>query len=183
MESWFWYAATTQDDNSNISLVAHEDMVIALGERGGTSAAVRVGGRKDTTEENVVWTGRHRGRIATPVVYEGKMFWVSSGIANCVDVATGESVYQERLGSGGGGGSRGRGMAGDYASPVAGDGKIYVTLRDGTVHVIAAGEKLEVLATNKFESDTSNFSATPAIANGQLFMRSNEYLYCVGEMN
>ncbi len=74
---------------------------------------------------------------------------------------------------------RSRGV-GNYSSPVIADGKIYQFTRDGTCHVLAAQPNYNLLATNRFESDSSGFNATPALSNGQMFVRSNQYLYCIG---
>lgn len=79
-----------------------------------------------------------------------------------------------RGGFGGFGGGRS-----DYSSPVLGDGKIYYVTRGGDVHVLKASDTFEKLATNRLASDSEDFSATPAISNGQIFFRSNKHLYCV----
>jgi outer membrane protein assembly factor BamB len=86
----------------------------------------------------------------------------------------------------GGGGRRGGGMGGammgqDYASPVAANGHLFQVTRRGEVLVIKLGPKFELMGRNKFASDHSDFSATPAISDGQLFIRSAKALYCVGE--
>ena len=47
--------------------------------------------------------------------------------------------------------------------------------------VLKLGEKFEVVARNRFGSDTADFSATPAISDGQLFIRSSKKLYCVAD--
>jgi outer membrane protein assembly factor BamB len=95
------------------------------------------------------------------------------GQAHCFRADTGEEVYQQRLTIGG---------AGDkiYASLVAADGKIYgVTRLDGTV-VLALGPEFQELARNHL-GDESTFNATPAIDDGQLLLRSDRALYCVGK--
>lgn len=214
-----WYSSATEDGSINTSLIPAGDFFIAMGERGGTTVALKAGGKDDVSEDNVLWTKNHRGRISTPVVYNEHMFWVSNGIANCVRVSDGETVYQERLNSGGssrgresednssvsqtqerggqgsggqGSGGQGRGQGrggfggqgrggGDYGSPVAADGKIYSITSQGIVHVIAAKPEFELLATNSFESDSSGFASTPAISDGEIFIRSHKYLYCIGE--
>ena len=91
-----------------------------------------------------------------------------------------------RGGGPGGGGRRGGGMGGgmtgqDYASPVAAGGHLFQVTRRGEVLVIKLGPKFELMGRNKFASDHSDFSATPAISEGQLFIRSAKVLYCVGE--
>ena len=67
-----------------------------------------------------------------------------------------------------------------YASLVAGDGKLYAQLRDGTCLVLAAKPEYEVLAENKLGGDDELFSGTPALAGGRIFLRSSEAVYCVG---
>jgi hypothetical protein len=82
----------------------------------------------------------------------------------------------------GGFGGRGGGMRGqDYASPVLADGRIYCTTKAGTFYVIAAKPEFELLATNSLTSDASGFDATPAISDGDLFIRSHTHLYCIGQ--
>ena len=82
----------------------------------------------------------------------------------------------------GGRGGRGGGMGGqDYSSPVAGDGKIYYVTRNGDIHVIKAGDAFESLAVNRVTSEPEDFSASPAIADGHLYIRSSKNLYCIGE--
>jgi hypothetical protein len=70
-------------------------------------------------------------------------------------------------------------MSGDYASPVFADGKLFYTKRSGETFVFKSGEKLEQIAVNKL-GDNESFGATPAISHGQLFLRSDKFLYCVG---
>ncbi len=87
-----------------------------------------------------------------------------------------------RGGFGGGGfGGGGFGGGSDYASPVLGDGRIYYVTRSGDIHVIEPGDELKVLATNRVTADAEDFSATPAISGGQIFLRSSHHLYCVSQ--
>ena len=58
---------------------------------------------------------------------------------------------------------------------------LYVVSRDKGTYVLAAKPKFEVLAHNKFADDKSIFNGSPAVANGQLFLRSDQYLYCIGK--
>ena len=66
------------------------------------------------------------------------------------------------------------------ASLVAADGKLYAVSRHNGAFVLAQGPKFEVLAHNQFDSDASDFNASPAIVQGRLLLRSNRALYCVG---
>ena len=65
-----------------------------------------------------------------------------------------------------------------YSSPVAGDGKIYVTGENGFVVVLAPGPELKVLAKNDMGGTCI---ATPAIADGRIFIRTREKVFCIAE--
>ena len=83
-------------------------------------------------------------------------------------------------GRGGPSGGRGAMHGADYSSPVLADGKIFYFGRSGTAYVCSAGPDYKLLAQNQFTSG-GDFSATPAISDGQIFIRSSKYLYCVAE--
>jgi outer membrane protein assembly factor BamB len=205
-----WYCESYESDSLCTSAIAHDGIVYVVGGRNGGSIAVRAAGGSggvDVTKTHVLWTGGDRARISTPICYEGRLYWVAGGVANCIDAKTGQRVYQSRLerataatgpgakakaappGPGGGRrrpGGFGRGGGGfggqDYASPVVADGKLYFVTRSGEVFVLALGPKFQQLARNRFESDGGDFSATPAVSNGELFIRSSRNLYCVAEL-
>lgn len=187
-----WHAKGPASDSMCSSVIVHDGVAYAMetGPRGGGTVAVRIGGKGDVTESNTVWTSADRNRIGTPVAHGEYLIWIANKIANCVKMADGVRVYQERLdGSGaapppgqqqgrrGGGGGRG---GQDYSSPVLADGKIYYAMRDGTVYVIESGPEFKVLAKNKF-SDGGEVSSTPAISDGKIYLRSSKFLYCIGK--
>ncbi len=216
-----WYCEALSTRSFCSSVVTDGKMVYAMGDQGSGSIAIKAGGENDVTKTHVAWTGRDNNRIGTPVVADGKLYYVSSRVATCVDASTGTRIYQGRLGGGstavapfddealrrppgrgpggggpgggapgggrggpggGGGGRGGGGMGGqDYSSPVVADGKLYYVSRNGETHVIKLGDKFELLATNRVTEDAEDFSATPAVSNGALFIRSSKHLYCVAE--
>lgn len=195
-----WYATGLQSDSFCNSVVTDGSAVFAMSERGGGSVAIKAGGKGDVSATHTLWTGANGSRIATPILWENRLYWISGSIATCRDAKTGAEIYTERIestgaaaavapsqggnqGFGGGGGRRGGGGmgGGDYASPVAANGHLYHVSRRGEVLVIKLGPKFEIIARNKIEGDTSDHSATPAISNGQLFLRSAKMLYCIGE--
>ena len=182
-----WYAEVMDTDSFSSSVVQSGDSFIAIEGRGGGSVAVKGGGKGDVTESNRLWLGRDNSRFATPVAHDGLIHFVSSGVARCIEAETGDEVYAERLpaGSGSGddqgGGGRRRFGRSDYASPVMAGGRIYYQRRNGDLHVYTAGEKFEHLAVNRVTDDSEDFSATPAIADNALFIRSNKAIYCVGK--
>ena len=184
-----WYCESIASDSMCSSVVSHKGIIYAMesGPRGGGAIAVTAGGEDDVTDTNVIWSNNARSRIGTPVVHEGKIYWVSSKIANCADALTGERIYQQRLsgGASAGGGRSSRGGRGgqDYSSPVAADGKLYYVTRGGEMYVLALGSEFKQLAVNRFEGDEGEYSASPAIADGEVYIRSTKYLYCIAESN
>ncbi|MFM7245107.1 MAG: PQQ-binding-like beta-propeller repeat protein [Planctomycetaceae bacterium] len=171
-----WYSAGVGDDGFNTSVVVAEGIAYAIEGRSGGSVAVRAGGKGDVAATNTLWSGRDANRFGTPVVYGGRIYVVSNGVMSCLDATTGTRLYQSRLGGGEGGGGRRGGS--DYSSPVAADGKIYYVTGRGEVHVSAAGDTFESLAVNHVGEEGESFAATPAIADGAIFIRSNRHLAC-----
>ena len=76
---------------------------------------------------------------------------------------------------------RGRGGRGgqDYASAVVAANKLYFQTRGGEMFVVQLGDEPKQIAANRVTTDTEDFSASPAISDGCLFIRSNKHLYCV----
>jgi outer membrane protein assembly factor BamB len=183
-----WYCKGLESDSVCTSVVVADGIVYAIGGRS-SSVAVRAGGKNDVEKSNLLWSGRAQSRISTPIFHDGRLYWIGSGIANCTDAKTGKSLARVRLASGAaaprnndGGNAGGRRRFGgqDYSSPVAGDGKIFFVKRSGEVHVFKLDEKLEKLGANQIGGNGEDFSASPAISNGELFVRSSRNLYCFG---
>jgi outer membrane protein assembly factor BamB len=185
-----WFSEIPAGDQYSSSVVAVQDVVYSIEGRGGGSAAVRAGGKGDVTKTHKIWSGSDSSRFGTPVVHEGRIYFFSGSVAGCNDAKTGKKIFQGRLEGGtsgsedGGGRSRfGRGSGGsDYSSPVIADGKVYYVQGSGTCYVLKAGDKFEQLAANSVTTDRESFGATPAISNGEIFLRSNKHLYCVSEV-
>ncbi len=194
-----WFCEANEDDQFSSSVVVEDSVVYAVGGRGGGSVAVKAGGKDDVTKSNVVWKGRDSTRFSTPIVHAGKMFYVSGGVLTCLDATDGKELYKGRLrsdsnttgnqttggapgGGPAGGRSRGGGMGGDdYASPILAGGKIYYVTRGGDMYVLEAAGEFKQLAVNRVTTDREDFSATPAVSDGAIFVRSNKYLYCIAE--
>ena len=153
------------------SVVAHDGIVYAIGGRSGVAAlAVRTGGTGDVTKTHRLWTGKKGSNVSSPVFYDKHVYFMNDNNehAFCLEAATGNVVYEERVG-----------RAGTvYASSLLADGKIYYVARDGKTFVVAAKPEYELLATNDLR-DGSLFHATPVAADGRLFIRSDKYLYCL----
>ena len=178
---FLWWSETPS--GSACSSVIENDGVayyVDSGRRGGGAMAIKVGGEgaKDVTA-NTIWKTGERSRIGTPIFFEDRLYWISGGIATAVRADTGEKIYNERLKkpkSAPGGRQGIRGM--EYSSPVAVDGKIYYVTRSGVAYVLQMGDEFKQLAANTF-TDGGDFSASPAISDGQLFIRSTKKLYCI----
>jgi outer membrane protein assembly factor BamB len=88
------------------------------------------------------------------------------GVLTCADARTGEPVWRHRLG----------GVF--FASPVAGDGKVYLTSETGETFVLQAGREPRVLSRNDLGE---RLIASPAISRGRMFLRSDGTLFAVGK--
>jgi outer membrane protein assembly factor BamB len=154
------------------SVVAGEGAVYCIGGRQGGALAVRPGGRGDVTGSHKLWTGSNGSNVTSQVLHEDHLYWMhdNNGIALCADAATGKIVYEKRM----------DGAGQIYASPVIAGGKIYYVCRDGRTFVVAAKPEFEVLAVNA-PIDRGTFNASPAVAGGRLYIRSDKFLYCIGE--
>ena len=105
--------------------------------------------------------------VPTPVAHDGLVYVPreDGGILQCWDLKTGTENYLERIHS-----DRYRGSA------VLGDGKVYLTARDGTFTVVEAGPKFKLLATNTLPD---HFTSSPAISGGTIYLRGFETLYAI----
>jgi outer membrane protein assembly factor BamB len=154
------------------SPVAAPDLLVVPTCRGGLVVALKPGptGTINANSPYEQWR-KSKGApdVPSPLIQGGLVYLVQAdrGILQCWDAATGKEYYNERIH-----GDRYR------ASPVYADGKIYVLSRDGTALVALAGSKYQPLATNKLDD---NFTASPAIAHGRVYLRGFNNLYAIGE--
>jgi outer membrane protein assembly factor BamB len=155
------------------SVVADGQTVFAIG-GGHTSLAVRLGGSGDVTESHGMWRQTKGSNVGSPVYHDGHLYWASDGggLMCCQNAQTGEFVYQERLEPGPGN---------IWSSPVLADGKLYIVSQHDGTYVVAAQPKFELITHNKFSDDDSRTNASPAVHNGQLLLRTDKRLYCIGK--
>lgn len=147
---------------------SHGMLFLSSGFDSASLLAIRPEGAEgDATAGNVAWTLK-KGAPHTPsvVIVEDLLFCVSdAGIASCVDVLSGEVRWSERL-------------AGNFsASPVAAEGRIYFQNEAGVAFVVKASSTYELLATNDLGEKTL---ASPAVADGTLFIRGEGHLFKIG---
>ncbi|MCG6158012.1 outer membrane protein assembly factor BamB family protein [Rubinisphaera margarita] len=169
-----WYCESPMTGNVCPSVIVDGQTIYSFGGyRGSGSIAVRAGGENDVTESHVAWTSRTSSYVATPLLHDGRFYWIDdNGIAYCTSSADGELVYRERVPDL----SSGRPV---YASPVLiGDSIYVVTRRDGTI-VYKPGDSFEPMKRNVIAGDETDFNASPVVSDGRLYLRSNQALYCI----
>jgi outer membrane protein assembly factor BamB len=140
--------------------------------------AVRPGARGDitlpkerTTTSAVAWSKTGRGSyMPTPLAYDGILYVLANqGIFDAYDLQTGEAIYRQRLEPIGSGFS---------ASPVAADGRIYLSSEDGEIIVVGAGREFRKIAVNPMGELVM---ATPALSEGVMYVRSASSLFAIGK--
>lgn len=152
--------------------VADENTVyIMSGFRGNNLLAIKLGRTGDLTgSDAIVWSHqKSTPYVPSPLLHQGKLYFFSDrvNILSCFDSKTGKPHYEAQ---------RVEGLQGVYSSPVAAKDRVYLVGRNGVTAVIKAGEKFEVLATNKLDE---KFDASPALVGGELYLRGHEHLYCL----
>jgi outer membrane protein assembly factor BamB len=131
--------------------------------------AIKGGGQGDVSKTHMLWNldNTAPSNIASPLVVDGRLFVVKKGgISGCFDAKSGETIWpKERINN----------FGNYYASPIAGDGKIYVMGENGYLMVLKQGDQVEILAKNDMGESCT---ATPAIADGRIYVRTLTKLYC-----
>jgi outer membrane protein assembly factor BamB len=131
--------------------------------------AIKAGGRGDITASHKLWSFDRGPDVPTPVT-DGKYFYSfdDRGVVWCLDAKNGQTVWgPQRIKS-----------ATYSSSAVLADGKLYITSEDGLTTVLKAGDKFEVVA----ENDLKDYClSSPAISDGQIFIRTTQFLYCIGK--
>jgi outer membrane protein assembly factor BamB len=148
--------------------VVHEGTIYASrGYRSGPYLAIRAGGRGDVSSSHVAWrvpTGAPY--VSSLVHYQGLIYMATdNGILTIADASDGSKVWQGRVG-------------GVFsASPVAGDGKVYLQSESGETIVLRGGRDAEIISRNTIGERTL---ASMAISNSRIFLRSDENVFCIG---
>ncbi|MCI0460607.1 MAG: PQQ-like beta-propeller repeat protein [Gemmataceae bacterium] len=153
--------------------VVRDDIVYVIGGGGpstrAAALAIRAGGRGDVYKSHVLWRARLGTSVSSPVLSGDYLCWVS-GMAVALKASDGKTAYRERLYS----------DSNEYVSAVASGDKIFALTRTDGLYVLAGGGTFKRLAHYSFPGDSSIFNASPAISNGRMYIRSNAYLYCIG---
>ncbi len=129
--------------------------------------AIRPGGKGNVTDTHIAWrTTRGAAYVPSPIISGRYLLMVAdSGIASCFEARTGKRHWMERL------------PGGHSPSPVSADGLVYFVSDRGVATVIRPSETFAVIAKNELGEPVS---ASPAISQGQIFLRTHQNLYCIG---
>ncbi len=157
------------------SPVTADGVVYAIGwsAAGEQAVAVKAGGQGDVTASNVLWRVDRGSYVPSPVYWDGHLYWAheSKGKVYCVNVKTGQLAYETDLAPK---------PAWIYGSPIVGGGNLYYVDRNGVTYVVAARPQFEIVSVNTLTGDGGTFNASPIASEGQLLIRSDKYLYCIG---
>jgi outer membrane protein assembly factor BamB len=149
------------------SMVLGEGLVFSASGFGASRVcAVRPGGRDNVTQTHTVWESKEDVPKMSSLLYVAPHLYLATetGVAKCVKAATGEVVWRERLG-------------GKFsASPVWADGRVYFLAENGKMTVVEDGPAFQVVAQNELGETCC---ASPAISQGNLFIRTDKALYCI----
>ena len=148
--------------------VFHDGLIyMSRGYRSGPYMAIRPGGRGDISKSHIVWEAATGAPYISSLVYDAGLIYMATdvGAITVVDAKTGQRVSQQRV----------EGIF--SASPVAGDGKIYFVSETGETIVMQSGRTPTVLSRNDLGE---RGVASPAISNGQIFIRTDDHVFCIG---
>jgi outer membrane protein assembly factor BamB len=159
--------------NTIPSPVAAEGIVfVASGFRGNALLAISLADAKGdiTDSDSIVWShDRDTPYVPSPLLYEDTLYFLkhNTGLLSSFDAKTGEVNYQMRL----------RDVPNVYASPVGAANRVYVTGREGKTVVLQHPE-FSILAVNSLDD---GFDASPAVVDGEIYLRGRKFLYCISQ--
>jgi outer membrane protein assembly factor BamB len=128
--------------------------------------AIRPDGTGNVTKSHIVWrTNKGAAYVPSPII-EGDYFLIvsDSGVAHCFESATGKLLWQERVGE-------------HHASLVSANGLVYFLNDNGVMRVVKPGPEYQLIAQNELGEKCF---PSPAISDGQIFIRGERNLFCIG---
>jgi outer membrane protein assembly factor BamB len=165
----FWFVVADLDESGELTKDEWSYYRAALDSENGM-LAIRLGGSGDMSDKAIKWKyQRSVPQLPSPLLYGGVLYMVNdNGIVTILNPETGALVKQGRL----------TGAPGPvFASPIAADGNVFFTTEAGAVVVVEPGPDLNVRVVNDLKEDAY---ATPAFADGRLYVRTVEALYAFG---
>jgi outer membrane protein assembly factor BamB len=167
---WQFRVQNEKGDLAYSSPIIGEGLCLALGGYSGGATAFKLGGSGDLTESNLLWyKPRNPQSIGTGILVDGYAYIPDAGpgTIRCLEAKTGDLKWTER--------SAGT----SWGSIILAEGKAYVTNQNGATVVFRPNpEKFELVARNELGE---HCNATPALSNGQIFIRTYEHLFCIEE--
>ena len=150
-----------------------EGVVIGSGGYGGSTVAVKAGGAGDVAATHRLWQQmRDKQRIGSGIIAGGHLYIINTpGTAQCIDLKTGKTIWEERLKSSGAKGE-------SWSSMVLAGDRIYILNQNSDTFVLRAAPKFEQLAFNVLGDGLTN--ASHAMADGEIFIRTHAHLWCIG---
>lgn len=168
-----WEIPDAWDSRTVGSPAAGAGLVVATcgeGPGGHWLLAVKPGGADGKAAEVAYKITDKTPYVPTPLIHRDLLFyWSDTGFVTCAKAATGETLWQERVG----------GAGGYFASPVCAGGELFNVSKQGEVVVVSASEKYELLGKTKLGLD-EKVHATPAIADGRMYLRTYTHLISLG---
>jgi outer membrane protein assembly factor BamB len=163
------FAQCDRDKDGHITRQEYDTFEMLFDQSQNGVMAIKPGCRGDATATNVVWRyEKFTPFCASPLFYQDRIFIVKDGgILTCLDAASGMPYKSGRV----------KGTSNYYASPVAGDGKIYLLRQRGTLSVVSAADQWQVIHSAEFGEECF---ATPALLDGRIYLRTSRHLYCFG---
>ncbi len=155
------------------SVMYGEGVIVATGGFGGSSLAVKPGGSGDVTATHRLWhKPRDKQRIGTGVITGGHLYILNTpGTAQCINLTSGEAVWEERL-------TGPSGRSESWSSMVLAGDRIYVLNQGSDTSVINATPTFEKIEINGLDDGLTNSSV--AVSAGDIFIRTHKHLWCIG---
>jgi outer membrane protein assembly factor BamB len=175
-ENWIWnWKWDGKVLRTVMAAFSHQGMLFVGGGDGGGSRlfiAIKDSGKGDVTANNLVWEKSMGTPYMPNILGKDKyLFWVNDlGIATCVEAKTGTEIWSERLDS----------AKAVSSSPVMVNNHIYVVSETGMIYVLEPKDKYKLVAKYQLGPNERVF-ATPAIADGLMYIRGKDSLYCIGK--
>ena len=150
-----------------------DGVAIGMTGYGRSSLAVKVGGSGDITKDRLWFHPKPANQRVGSGIIVGEHCYIidDNGLPRCYELQTGKNLWegQEKLG------------AGTWGSMIHSAGRLYCMMKNGDTYVLAANPKFEILATNKLDKG-SKTNSSPAVSDGEIFLRTFTHLYCIKEM-
>ena len=165
--------SSSPSGNGDLLVIGHQGrdgagmMVVKAGANGDISLK-----GSEKSNASIVWsTTEFAPQRSSPLVIDGQIFLLAgrSGQLTCVDLMTGNKIYQERV----------PGATAFWASPWSYKGLVYCPDESGNTFVLKPGPKLDVVRVNKLPEESARYWASSAVGNNALFIRSTNSVYAI----